>query len=267
MSRNIAGEADPKSVIPIHAFEDNYVWLLRAGRSAWVVDPGEPFGVMDYLDHHGVTLTGILLTHHHDDHTGGVEQLRHFTGAKVYGPKGERLPQPVSLLAEGDLMNVLCATFIVLAVPGHTAGHIAYYTPDFNGAPLLFCGDTLFSGGCGRLFEGTPAQMLASLDRLAGLPPATLVCCAHEYTVGNLRFAREVEPDNMDVAARLHRCEVLVASGEPTLPSTIERELKINPFLRTRLPSVIDAVSRVDPDARDEVSVFAALRAWKNGFR
>lgn len=267
MSLNFASEGPPRSIVPIHAFQDNYIWLLRAGRSAWVVDPGEPFGVMDYLDHHGVTLSGILLTHHHDDHTGGVEQLLQLTGAKAYGPKGERLPQPVRRLAEGDRVDVLGTTFSVLAVPGHTAGHIAYYSPDFAGSPLLFCGDTLFSGGCGRLFEGTPAQMLASLDMLASLPPSTQVCCAHEYTVGNLRFARAVEPDNVDVAARLHRCEVLLAAGEPTLPSTIGRELKINPFLRTRTPSVIDAVWRMNPDARDEVAVFAALREWKNDFR
>lgn len=267
MSRNSASEGPSRSVVPIHAFQDNYIWLLRAGRSAWVVDPGEPFGVMDYLDHHEVTLSGILLTHHHDDHTGGVEQLRQHTGAKVYGPIGERLPPPVQRLTEGDELNLLDVTFGVLAVPGHTAGHIAYYASDFNGEPLLLCGDTLFSGGCGRLFEGTPAQMLASLDKLACLPPSTQVCCAHEYTVSNLRFALAVESENADVAARLHRCEVLVAAGEPTLPSTIGRELKINPFLRTRTPSVIDAVRRIAPDARDEVAIFAALRAWKNDFR
>lgn len=240
---------------------------MRAGDEAWCVDPGEPFGVMDYLDHHGVRLTGILLTHHHFDHTGGVEQLRQLTGAKAYGPKEEPLPQPVSRLGEGDELDVLGVKFSVLTVPGHTSGHIAYYAQDFGGTPLLFCGDTLFSAGCGRLFEGTAAQMLASLDRLASLPPETLVCCAHEYTMGNLRFAQAVEPHNSDVAARLERCEALVAAGEPTLPTTIGRELKINPFLRTRTQSVIDAVSRRGIEGRDEIAVFAQLRAWKNDFR
>lgn len=255
-----------KRLTPLHAFQDNYIWVLQAGRSAWVVDPGEPFGVLDHLAHQGLALGGILLTHHHDDHTGGVDELRRRTGAAVHGPAQERLPEPVQRLAEGDALQLLGSTFRVIDVPGHTAGHIAYYTPDFGGVPVLFCGDTLFSGGCGRLFEGSPAQMLASLDKLARLPAETMVCCAHEYTLGNLRFALAVEPDNLDVQARLHWCESLRASGEPTLPSTVATELKTNPFLRSRLPGVRQAVARMLGGVADEVSVFAALRTWKNGF-
>lgn len=256
-----------KRLTPLHAFSDNYIWVMEAGALAWVVDPGEPFSVLDHLSHRGLVLGGILLTHHHDDHTGGVDRLRRLTGAKVCGPAQERLPDPVQRLFEGDLINALGSSFRVIDVPGHTAGHIAYYTPDFDGCPVLFSGDALFSGGCGRLFEGSAAQMLGSLDKLACLPPETLVCCAHEYTLGNLRFAQAVEPDNLDVKARLHWCEALRASGEPTLPSTVATELKINPFLRSRLPSVRQAVARVNSDVDDDVAVFAALRAWKNEFR
>lgn len=256
----------PRLLTPLHAFTDNYIWLLRAGPSAWVVDPGEAACVLDFLAHHQLTLRGILLTHHHADHTGGVDELRRLTGATVYGPAGESLPEPVQRLAEGDLLQVLGSTFRVLDVPGHTAGHIAFYTPDFDASPLLFCGDTLFSGGCGRLFEGTPAQMLASLDKLSRLPPATRVCCAHEYTLGNLRFAQAVEPDNPYVKARLHWCETRQAAGEPTLPSTIATELKINPFLRSRRPAVRKAIAQRGP-ADDDVAAFAALRAWKNEYR
>ena len=258
---------EPMRLTPLHAFADNYIWVMQAGREAWVVDPGDPFVVLDHLGHHGLALGGILLTHHHADHTGGVEELRRRTGATVVGPAQESLPEPVQRLAGGERLQVLGSTFRVIDVPGHTAGHVAYYTADFGGHHVLFCGDTLFSGGCGRLFEGTPAQMLASLDRLARLPLRTLICCAHEYTLGNLRFAQAVEPDNLDVAARLHWCEALRASGEPTLPSTLATELKINPFLRSRLRSVRESVARIDANASDDVSIFGAMRTWKNEFR
>jgi hydroxyacylglutathione hydrolase len=157
--------------------------------------------------------------------------------------------------------------FRVLDVPGHTAGHIAYFTADMNGAPLLFCGDTLFSGGCGRLFEGTPAEMLASLDALAALPSPTRVCCAHEYTLSNLRFARVVEPSNRVLTDYEHDCQQLRAQGLPTLPSTIERERAINPFLRSRERDVVQSVRAQAASATDEVAVFAALREWKNNFQ
>ena len=259
------------ALVSINAFADNYIWLFRVGNRAWVVDPGEPAGVLAYLDKHQLILEGILLTHHHDDHVGGVAQLRASRNARVYGPARERLPEPVIRLLHGDEVDAVGVRFRVIDVPGHTAGHIAYYAEDFDGRPLLFCGDTLFSGGCGRLFEGTPAQMLASLDRLAGLPGDTLVCCTHEYTVGNLRFARAVEPDNDAVAEHLARCLALRDRDEPTLPSSIKHELKINPFLRSREPSVADAVRRATVGTAhdtgfDEVAIFAALRAWKDRF-
>jgi hydroxyacylglutathione hydrolase len=177
------------------------------------------------------------------------------------------MPEPLRRMDDGDTLELLGLRFTVLNVPGHTAGHIAWYSPDVAGQPLLFCGDTLFSGGCGRLFEGTPAQMLASLDRLAALPGNTRVCCAHEYTLSNLRFARAVEPDNAPLQQYSQQCEALRARQQPTLPSTIAVERDINPFLRSRQPGVARAVQARAPTARDEVAVFAALREWKNQFK
>lgn len=256
------------TLLPLPAFSDNYIWLLHDGRQAWAVDPGDARPVLAALQELGLNLEGILLTHHHADHTGGVQELRQATRAVVYGPAGEEMPEPVRRVAEGDQIHLLGQSFEVLEVPGHTAGHIAYFgaaTPD-NKTPLLFSGDTLFSGGCGRLFEGTPAQMLASLDKLARLPDATRVCCAHEYTMSNLRFALAVEPDNPDLTAYFQRCEALRASGLPTLPSSLGIERLINPFLRIREPAVVASVKTQARDAVGDVPLFAALREWKNHF-
>lgn len=254
-------------LIALPAFEDNYFWLLHDGQHALVVDPGDAAPVTEALRRLGLSLSGILVTHHHADHTGGVAALRAATGAQVYGPARERIPEPYQALSGGDRIEVLGARFSVIDVPGHTAGHIAYFTDQAGGAPLLFCGDTLFSGGCGRLFEGTPAQMLASLDALAALPGDTRVCCAHEYTLSNLRFARAVEPGNGALIAYEQRCQAQRARGEPTLPSSIALERAINPFLRSREPEVARAVQAHAASANDEVAVFAALRQWKNEFR
>jgi len=223
--------------------------------------------VLRALEQHALQLESILVTHHHADHTGGVDVLRQACGAKVYGPATERIPQPFTALQGGDMAHALALDFQVLDVPGHTAGHIAYYAPNINGKPLLFCGDTLFSGGCGRLFEGTPAQMLASLDKLAALPGNTVVCCTHEYTLSNLRFALAVEPDNADLVAYQARCMHLREGGQPTLPSSISQELLINPFLRTRQATIMAAARRFDASAHDDNTVFAAIRQWKNQFK
>jgi len=255
------------TLFPIPAFADNYIWLLHNGYDDWVVDPGDAVPVQNHLREHGLTLRGILLTHHHADHTGGVDELRTTTGAQVFGPAFETLPEPVERLSEGDQVKLLGLTFQVLDVPGHTAGHIAYFAPDAEGSPLLFCGDTLFSGGCGRLFEGTPAQMLASLDKLAALPSNTRVCCTHEYTLSNQRFALAVDPGNADLAAYNGHCEKLRAQGQPTLPSNVGQELRINPFLRSREPAVFTSIKAQMPQANDEITAFAALREWKNNFR
>lgn len=253
---------------PIPAFSDNYIWTLNDGHRALVVDPGEAAGVRAWLETRGLELDTILITHHHADHTGGVAELRNATGARVIGPSTETLPQPVEGVSDGDVVQVLGLTFHVILVPGHTAGHIAYHLPSLADEPLLFCGDTLFSGGCGRLFEGSPAQMLDSLSRLAALPDNTRVCCTHEYTLSNLRFARTVEPGNTNLSSYQARCEQLRAQNKPTLPSSIGLEKQINPFLRTRQPAVQQAATAHDPAAAsDEVSTFAVLRQWKNDFR
>ena len=255
-------------LLPIPAFTDNYIWVLHDAKRALVVDPGEAEGVSQWLAQHELQLDTILITHHHADHTGGVAALRQATGARVIGPTLEAMPEPLQRVDDGDVVTVLGLPFQVMKVPGHTAGHVAFFCPDMEGAPLLFCGDTLFSGGCGRLFEGTPAQMLDSLNRLSALPDATRVCCTHEYTLSNLKFAQAVEPHNAELAAYVARCQQLRAQNFPTLPSSIGVEKQINPFLRSREATVRQAVATHDPLAStDDVSVFATLRAWKNVFR
>ncbi|WP_296493276.1 hydroxyacylglutathione hydrolase [Rhodoferax sp.] len=253
-------------LIPIPAFDDNYIWMLHDGRRALVVDPGDADPVLAALQQGGLTLEAILVTHHHGDHTGGVDILRQRTGAQVFGPERERMPEPLQRLRDGAVIQPLGLRFEVLLVPGHTAGHIAYVGQIPQEDPVLFCGDTLFSAGCGRLFEGTPAQMLDSLTRLAALPDATRVCCAHEYTLSSLRFARTVEPDNTALQAYQARAQAQRQKHLPTLPSSIGLEKAVNPFLRTHLPGVAHAVQQMAPSAHDPVSVFAALRTWKDQF-
>jgi hydroxyacylglutathione hydrolase len=255
------------TLIPIPAFTDNYLWLLHDGRHALVVDPGDAAPVLRLLAEHHLQLTTILVTHHHADHIGGVDELRNATDAKVYGPALEKIPKPYIPLRESDTAEALGLSFEVIDVPGHTSGHIAFYTPNVNGKPLLFCGDTLFSGGCGRLFEGTPGQMLTSLDKLAALPGNTVVCCTHEYTLSNLRFAMAVDPANTELANYQARCTMLREQHQPTLPTSIAQELLINPFLRTRQPALVAAAHQIDATADGEVTVFAAIRQWKNNFK
>ena len=240
--------------------------MVHDDSRALVVDPGDAQAVLEALQRLGLQLETILVTHHHNDHTGGVAALRAATGAQVFGPAREPMPQPLTRLSGGDKLDALGLRFQVMDVPGHTAGHIAYFCADVENAPLLFCGDTLFSAGCGRLFEGSPAQMLASLDALAALPGATRVCCAHEYTLSNLKFACAVEPHNQELADYTLKAQALRLQQQPTLPSSILLEQQINPFLRTRQATVIKAVQAFDASARDEVSIFAALRQWKNQY-
>ena len=255
-------------LFPLPAFSDNYIWTLHNGQRALVVDPGESSGVLTWLNQHGLQLDTILITHHHADHTGGVAELREATGARVIGPAYEPMPEPLQRVGEGEHVEALGLRFEVIEVPGHTAGHIAFYAAEAEGAPLLFCGDTLFSGGCGRLFEGTPAQMLDSLTRLAALPTDTRVCCTHEYTLSNLKFAQAIEPDNSDLIAYTQHCQQQRTLNFPTLPSSIGLEKRINPFLRTAEAAVVLSARTHEPTTTaDAVSVFATLRTWKNNFK
>ncbi|MFZ9260892.1 MAG: hydroxyacylglutathione hydrolase [Limnohabitans sp.] len=254
-------------LLPVPAFSDNYLWLWQSGTDAVVVDPGDAEPVLKALSQQKATLRAILVTHHHADHVGGVQDLQAATGARVLAPAAEGLSFPHESLSGGDTLELLGLKLQVIDVPGHTAGHIAYWIPASPLGPVLFCGDTLFSGGCGRIFEGTPAQMLQSMDTLAALPADTLVCCAHEYTLSNLAFAKAVEPDNAALLQYDTACQAMRQAGRPTLPSSIGLERLVNPFLRSREHSVVEAVQRHDPAARDDVSVFAALRSWKNNFK
>lgn len=252
---------------PVHAFSDNYIWLIH-GQSdparVAIVDPGDATPVCDYVERHRLDPQAILVTHHHGDHVGGVAKLVSRFGIPVYGPAGERIPCRDFALKDGDHIRLesLGLSFEILDCPGHTAGHIAYH-----GHGALFCGDTLFSAGCGRLFEGTPRQMTDSLARLAALPSETHVYCAHEYTLSNLRFAAEVEPDNQAVADYAERVNRLRASQHPSLPSTLALEHQVNPFLRCSEPPVVAAAERhAGGHLRGDASVFAELRAWKDTF-
>jgi hydroxyacylglutathione hydrolase len=264
----------PLTVVAVPAFKDNYLWLAYRGRDAIVVDPGDAAPVERVLAERDLTLRAILLTHHHPDHVGGVQALlaaRPDAIPTVYGPATEAIAGVTHRLREGDRVAIDAPriAFTILDVPGHTSGHIAYVSvDDDDGAPpMLFCGDTLFAAGCGRLFEGTPTQMHASLAKLAALPPETRVFCAHEYTVNNLRFAQAVEPQSAAVAVRAADAAALRARGEPTVPSTIALERATNPFLRVAEPTVRDAAERRSAGAAaSPVATFAVLRSWKDVF-
>ena len=258
-------------LVALPAFADNYIWMLHDGREAVVVDPGDAAPVRAALQAQGLALAGILVTHHHPDHVGGIAALRPLLPGggpgPVWGPAREAIPQPCTPLTGGDTLTVLGRTLQVIDVPGHTAGHVAYWTQPDNEEPLLFCGDTLFAAGCGRLFEGSPEQMHQSLSRLAALPALTGVYCTHEYTLSNLRFAQAVEPTNADIAARVAQVTQWRAEGRISLPSSIGLELRTNPFLRVKETSVkekADEWNSLDNDSPG--AVFASLRSWKDTF-
>src|SRR5690606_32345285 len=251
--------------IPVPALADNYIWLLpREDACAVVVDPGEARPALAALRQHGLRPAAILLTHHHHDHVGGAAGLLEaFPGTPVFAPDDPRIELPAQRVGDGDVVETDGWRFDVAGVPGHTVSHVA-----FHGHGVLCSGDTLFSLGCGRLFEGTLAQMLASLDRLAALPAGTLLCCGHEYTLANGSFARRVDPDNRVLDARLKEATAMRERGLPTLPAPLGGELAANPFLRVDADAVRAAVEDwLGHPAGDRVETFAALRRWKDGFR
>ncbi|MES2071968.1 MAG: hydroxyacylglutathione hydrolase [Pseudomonadota bacterium] len=256
------------SILTVPAFDDNYLWIIHDGKHAAVVDPGDAEPILAALAARQLELSAILLTHHHADHIGGVPALLARRQVPVFGPGNENIAAVTNKLQQDQRIIVpdLELELAVIEVPGHTRGHIAYYAAEQH---WLFCGDTLFAGGCGRLFEGTPAQMLASLDKLAMLPDDTAVYCAHEYTLSNLRFAREVEPDNLALQDRINAEQEKRDQGIPTVPTRIKLERLTNPFLRIREASVrtrLVTAGKISAN-KDDASNFGALREWKNHFR
>jgi hydroxyacylglutathione hydrolase len=251
---------------PIPAFEDNYIWVVHDGRHALIVDPGEAEPILAWLGERRIRPAAILVTHHHGDHTGGIsETVAQYPGTRVFGPAQGRIAGITHPVAEADVCEIpeLGLVFQVIATPGHTLDHLVYV-----GHGWLFCGDTLFSCGCGKAFEGTPRQLHASLCRLAALPADTLACCAHEYTLDNLRFALTVDPDNPALTAWQRQAQVLRQSGQPTLPTRMGDECDRNPFLRCQDPALLRRLAEQTGTRAfaDASAAFAALRELKNAF-
>ena len=253
----------------ISAFDDNYIWCLYDTESldAIVVDPGEAGPVVAFLNEKQLTLTAVWVTHHHSDHIGGINSLKTQYNCGVYGPSNPSIKSIDKTLTEGDTVNFKDCTFQVLEIPGHTLDHLAFYCQSVEGTPRLFCGDTLFAGGCGRIFEGTPHMMYQSLNKLAQLPQQTLVYCAHEYTLANLDFAIAVEPLNRNLQKRIITEQQKRSANKATLPSTIGLELDTNPFLRCTKQEVANsAMTHKQHNEKNEIDTFATLREWKNIF-
>lgn len=260
----------PVHIIPLKAFSDNYIWVIFSpdNRKVAVVDPGDSRPVIKFLEDNKLTLDSILITHYHNDHIGGVQELKDRYQCHVYASKHDKLAFADTELDEGDQISLFEDSyhFSILHLPGHTMGHIGYYGTA-NGRDLIFCGDTLFRVGCGRMFEGTPQIFYQSLQKLAQLPPNTLVYCTHEYTMANIAFAKSIEPNNPDLLELEGNCRQLRAQDTETLPSTIESELKTNPFLRCSKPSVIQAGEHAESKSlSDPVETFATIRRLKDNF-
>jgi len=269
------------NINPIHAFSDNFIWAITKNSRVSIVDPGDASVCIEYIEQHQLILDNILITHHHPDHVGGIKDLLDYCQQQqwqvtVFGPANEKIPYCDHKVTDQDTVNIssLGINFSIIDLPGHTSGHIAYYSDSASNSdsdsyhkPILFCGDTLFSGGCGRIFEGTPAQMLNSLTKLANLPDTTQVYCAHEYTQANLSFALAVEPNNEQLITYNQQVANLRAQAQATIPSSIKLEKQINPFLRAHIDQVQTSAQRFDSAInKTELEVFAAIRRWKDNF-
>lgn len=254
-------------ITALPAFTDNYIWMLENAGETWVVDPGYSAPVLEYLKSKNLSLNGILITHNHPDHVSGVERLLEYKNLRIVGSGRNRHPFTSEPVLGDEEIRLAGLNFKTIAVPGHTMNHIAFFAEPPESAPILFCGDTLFSGGCGRLFEGTPELMLSSLQRLAQLPDNTHIYCGHEYTMANLKFAREVEPDNPAIPAAMQKSQQLREKNLPTLPSILKDEKCINPFLRSHLPQLKNRMEQhFGKPIRTDAECFAQIRLWKDTF-
>jgi len=254
-------------IFPIRAFSDNYIWTLVKGEKAIVVDPGDPKPVLETFNKLNLDLKSIIITHHHFDHSGGIQELKDHFECDVYGPSGGHIQGINFPLNDNEEFELLGKKFIALSTPGHTLDQLAYYSDEAFSEPVLFCGDTLFSAGCGRIFEGTPLQMHESLSRFSVLPVNTKVYCGHEYTQSNLTFAIAVEPDNQFIKDKIEEVDKLRKLDKETLPSDLASELKINPFMRCEEKTVIDAaVNYSGSELKEPHEVLGAIRDWKDNF-
>ena len=251
------------SVEPIKAYTDNYIWLVSTNEGSIVVDPGESKEILNLIDSNKIDLKGVLITHHHYDHTNGLLDLTNKINLEVYGPK--KIEGINNIVNESDKFSLIGIDFEVIEIPGHTLDHLAFYSPN-NEDPILFCGDTLFAGGCGRVFEGTFEQMFMSLKKISKYPKETKVFCGHEYTLSNLKFALEVDKDNKDLMNEFNNIEKLISSDIPSLPTNLNKELKLNPFLRCHDIDIKNKVIEKFDIIDDELQIFTALRKWKDNF-
>ncbi len=253
-------------IFPLRSLSDNYIWVIVNRGTAIVIDPGESEPVLHFLNTHNLQLTAILVTHHHYDHTAGISKLAYRKNITVYGPSNEHNSFPCNVfLKEGDILNFPNIEMNIAEIPGHTNDHIAYYGQVLNFPSVLFCGDTLFSGGCGQVFDGTYYALFKSLKRLSSLPLHTKIYCGHEYTCNNLQWAIQIDPNNLELRKYYAKISLLEKDGYPTLPSSIEIELKINPFLRIQHPDIVKAISlRTGFKVLDPLIAFSELRKWKN---
>ena len=251
------------TIEPIKAYQDNYIWLVSTNEGSIVVDPGEADNILNLMDNNKINLKGVLITHHHFDHTNGLSDLLNKKNLEVYGPKNI---DGVNNFVRNDYkFSLIGIDFEVVEIPGHTLDHIAFYS-NYNHEPILFCGDTLFAGGCGRVFEGTYKQMFLALKKLSEYPRETKIFCGHEYTLSNLKFALEVDRNNEELKQEFIKVSDLISSNKPSLPTTLEKELKINPFLRCDNIEIKSKITKKFNTADDELEVFSALREWKDNF-